>query len=458
MKKRIIAFALAAFVIFALGGCGKKAEDRLVTGVEILGGQFYDYAEEFRNGYAFAVLGNECGYVDTKGSFTACYTLPENYGEHNITQLSEKIGMPSWFALNFFVSEEGLYPYYDSDIKAWGYKNIKSGKTVIQPEYCDAFPFMDGRAIVRLWANGSAGDIGKEAGKLNGTEVWVLDTKGKKLFQLEEVIEPFYEDGILSAVVENSACVINTKGEVLVNLGPVSGYELVYADYENMHYYPHPVSGDLWRKVGNDNSNTDYILVQIRDENGVMTDNYFIDTKGNITLEKPEGVDEMLKWFRDSDFTIYKQGELLGLMDKSGVLTEAKYAAVNYPRHGVVTVSEDGEVWYLADKNGSQIGTDTFDYMVYSDDNGLIPVYKNERCGFVDTSGSIALDLDYYNCSTFTGGIAFEMFENSDEALLINTNGDRLETDFTIKGGYTDMEGFFLMFTDKGFCYIYPTY
>ena len=102
--------------------------------------QGFDYAEEFQNGYAFAVRGLDCGYVDQSGSFQVCYQIPQSLWN---SWFHEVVGDEVYFTVAdpstgdvgsyFPMSEEGLYPFYQ-DGKGWGYRNILTGETIVEPQ------------------------------------------------------------------------------------------------------------------------------------------------------------------------------------------------------------------------------------------------------------------------------------------------------------------------------------
>lgn len=121
----------------------------LVKALAPLTEERFDYAEEFRNGYAFAIRGLDCGYIDTQGNFTVYYQRAD-------LEPYEELGTSDfrlWLYLNsdhmqMWVSEEGLFPLYDRASGLWGYGDIHTSEVVIAPAYVDACPFSEGRAVV----------------------------------------------------------------------------------------------------------------------------------------------------------------------------------------------------------------------------------------------------------------------------------------------------------------------
>lgn len=125
ISKRLVCLGLICFILTTLLPIRAGAEEasRIPTLIKLTEME-YDYAQEFKNGYAFAVKGVDAGYVDSKGDFTKCYEIS--------SALLEKMRI-SGDSLE--ISPEGLYPYFDAISEKWGVKDLDTGDIIVPIKY-----------------------------------------------------------------------------------------------------------------------------------------------------------------------------------------------------------------------------------------------------------------------------------------------------------------------------------
>ena len=411
----------------------------VVLGVKMLGDTYYDYAEDFRNGYAFVILGKDCGYIDTTGKFTACYRVPDER-----FTLALHGGYPE--ANGFWVSAEGLYPHYDESSKLWGYGNIKIGALAIAPQYSDACPFSEGRAVVQK-------PIGSQR------ETWVIDAEGTQLFELAETLEIGFENGILMAALkvgdQYNNCVVNRDGKELLTLCE----DVELGGYFSAHMVMNTDTGYISRDYGQ--TDPKYIGAAIYKTVGGKTgfsEFCYIDNSGIVTARAPEGTVHGWGWMEEATATFYEKDDGYGLFNRDGVLTKPMFSDFQYMNRGIAMVLEDSVGWYPIGEDGKRIGDDVYDYGGINRDNGLIPAGQNGKTGYIDCYSKTAIEFKYAESYPFSAGVGFVKKDGSTLFTLLNVLGEEITGNFKITGSYVASEGFYLLPTTEGYCHVSAVY
>ena len=131
----------------------------------------YDFGHAFRNGYALVADGWKIGYINTEGKFFPAYDLtdcPDEVKDAVNVVLSDG---------ELFVSEEGLYPFYDTETNKWGYGNIPTCDTVVEPRYEHCGPYVSGCAV----------------GAVDDTHFEVLNAQGQIIATPAKVFDGYYQ-------------------------------------------------------------------------------------------------------------------------------------------------------------------------------------------------------------------------------------------------------------------------
>ena len=424
---------------------GPGDEDSIVTGMDTLTEERFDYAEEFRNGYAFAIKGLDCGYIDTEGNFTVYYQRDDPIASGDFNTSDEVL----WWYVNsnhmqMWVSEEGLFPLYDRESERWGYGDIHTGEVVIQPQYLDACPFSEGRAVVKPVEGGRS----------------VIDTKGRELFTADQIYEIAYQDGTIWLIgdgqdndgYDSYAYLRDLNGTILEEIETAG---IGIGDLIHDGGYSYALLDRYFRGDSN------YMCIRRLEEDSFGdpvrdAETYYIDRTGKETARIPDGADFGYVWVAGEAVAYYSQDGLMGLFNEQGAVTEPKYKAAYWFSKGVSAVTEDGETWYLIDAAGQQIGTNTFEDAGNASENGYIPVMLDGKWGYADLTGEIVIPCQYAYASKFTGGIAYVKYSQQDEAYtVINTKGEQISEGIEPLSIYGCEEGFFLIEEAEGWCHIF---
>lgn len=389
----------------------------------------FDYAEEFYNGYAFAVRGLDCGYVDKDGNFTVSYQIDEDtwdwwFGEWGRVSSAEDLA-EGRVGEYFGVSEEGLYPYcermtingYENGF--WGYKDIRSGEIVIPAQYQNPTPFREGRAVVEELREGYS----------EGRSI--IDTDGNELFSIRKDFQGYFAGGMLHVCLwdDNDNCMVDRDGNLLIDF-----YYNAEAGGATL-YHTLDVSGGGCR---NDLAwDTEHILAWDYDDQrqGSL---FYINNRGERTLDLPaDAVDATV--FRGGIAGYRNEEGLWGLINCYGeVLTPPVYEDFgNFGYNGDAAVldendyswvQENGE-YYVVNTRIEKVDGEAYEWLAtYCD--GLMGACKDGQYGYIKPGEGVVIDFAYDGVGRFENGIACAMKE--DDMFYIDKNGGRLA------GAYTD--------------------
>ena len=433
----------------ALDALGQGGDAPLVKALAVLTEERFDYAEEFRNGYAFAIRGLDCGYIDTQGNFTVYYQRadPEPYEELGTSDFR------LWLYLNsdhmqMWVSEEGLFPLYDRASGLWGYGDIHTGEVVIAPAYVDACPFSEGRAVVQR-----VEEPGDEFGMPQKYAV-VIDTEGNELFTAYSLMlsdqgdELAYQDGTLWLVGRDKdddeqryAYLVDRDGNVLDQLalfGISAGF--------TVHDDPDYVAEDQF-------SRGDPAYMCISRASG---ETYYLDSTGSRTAQIPEGASRGYVWIEGERAAFYAQDGGIGLFDEDGAITPPQWLNAMWLNRGLAAVTEDNVQYYLVNDRGERVGGEVFESAGNFSEEGLLAVRQNGLWGYADMTGQIVIPCQFAAAYTFSNGVAAVSRADGAQTTYINTKGEDITGDIhALQNWYTCEEGFYLIEEAEGWRHIH---
>ena len=165
-----------------------------------------------------------------------------------------------------------------------------------------------------------------------------------------------------------------------------------------------------------------------------------INTQGKFLV--PLGYDRIIPWTNGA--LMVKKGDNCGVLGRDGaVIVPVEYLSILIPHHGKTYLVENNEAhwgaydnsgqlllpviydeitavtenndcfairqgteYHLVKRDGSQIGTETFDYIGEFNEEELAPVRKKDKWGYINAKGQIAIALQYEGAKDFSGGLA----------------------------------------------------
>lgn len=116
----------------------------------------------------------------------------------------------------------------------------------------------------------------------------------------------------------------------------------------------------------------------------------FIDMEGK-TIAEP--VFDEIKKFGEDGIGAVQINKKWGFVTHDGELVGGKYFDNIEPFKCGVAPVKDGNRWYVIDKNGKKVSTNSFAYISGFNKEGVSIVLKNKKYGLIDTTGKVIFDI-----------------------------------------------------------------
>lgn len=161
----------------------------------------------------------------------------------------------------------------------------------------------------------------------------------------------------------------------------------------------------------------------------------FIDTKGQWVVQpiyqKAGPFQEGLAWVR--------KGDAYGYINHEGQeVIPCQFEDAAAFSHGYAAIKQGGWTGFI-DKTGAIVVQPAYTVNVSHPrfNEGLAPVFgADEQTGFVDSTGQFRISAQFQSAGNFVDGLAWAMWQQDDSAA---------DHGFTIKGGYIDTEGVYVI-------------
>lgn len=397
---------------------GSGVADRMLP----LTREFFTYAEDFCNGYAFAVRGQDCGYVDAAGHFAVYYQ--RDTGARTAAVALDDAALAAADHRQMTVGEEGLFPCYDAAAGLWGYADIHTGAMVIPARFDDALPFGGGLA----------------AAHLPGAEQYqVLDPAGTLQFFIDAPVECAFTNNSLLAARGGELCLLDWTGFVTFSL-PAGGWQTV----PGVHTLARAEEAAVLR------GDPEHIGVQTAD--GTFYLNIAIQEIARI----PAGARRGSVWQKNAAAAFYERDGLWGLFDEEGALTPPLYREF-YPLTGAATfVSEDGEAWYPIDAAGNRLSPSSYRDGGSMGEEGLLPACgAGGQWGYLTGTGALGIGFTFAAARPFGGGVAAVRLADAEGWQYIDPRGRALDCALTVTETAPAAQGFTRVHTGAGDTWLY---
>lgn len=327
----------------------------------------FDYLAEFEeSGWAFAVKGNVGGYVNTEGRFVEVYdNVPAKEDEWSTywawsDGIGFKEGSGDWFNFDspFMVSIEGIYPYYNGS--KWGYANINTGEVISECKYDTVTAFNCGRGLAGI----------KEAYEYTYS---IIDEKGK------EVKTGIKGSDLTNGFINNIAIIdLNFKSNMYDINGNIIQSNIVSQVYGGTFLYKKDCA----------------IVFQVESKYLVITP----DLKVCALTDLPYAIDvccisSEYIMFRDNyenKFFIVNYNENCKVVGQYN--TDLSWFNTMIGTNCIARGESESSGWSLYDFNGNKLIADDFEFMG-NPRFDLISVKKNNKFGFIDRNGNLAIDF-----------------------------------------------------------------
>ena len=182
-------------------------------------------------------------------------------------------------------------------------------------------------------------------------------------------------------------------------------------------------------------------------------DDFFEDVaKVSVTKGSPSGygfIDRRGQWlvqpiyqdagrFNDG-LAVVRKDDLYGYIDMQGKeVIACKFEDAGPFHNGYAAIKQGGWTGFI-NKTGNVVVKPAYtvnvNHPMFVD--GISPVFgANEQTGFIDTTGQWYISAQFHSAGNFVDGLAWAMWQQDDSAA---------EHGFTIKGGYVDREGVYVI-------------
>ncbi|MBZ9688482.1 WG repeat-containing protein [Clostridium estertheticum] len=392
MFKKTSYFLIVALACATFSGCGvKKVEVKTpikapvaeatkpvstIEGID-LGGltrltdENFTIAQEFKNGYAFAMQDNKGGYVDKEGKFKVLYTLDKT--DETYTKLK---GLTNDLPGNMlYSSKDGLVPAYDTTVKKWGYADVKTGTVVIKAKYDSPTPFNQGLAVCKYDKDATTYMYKYE----------VINPKGEVVFEPKAAYNGVFNNqgllltGDVATTTPGKTQLVDKTGKVVVgNVAEINGGDGRIYDYA--------INIDMSYTDSLDGSLT---LGEFAEPNRKT---YFIaDNSGKIIYKSKDKL-----YGYSEGMTAFSTNSKFGFIDIKGKkIIPALYTALSsFTPDGLAWVTKDDKVYSAIDKTGKTVIATQYNE-IDNFRNGYAAVKKGENWGIIDKAGKVVLDFKY---------------------------------------------------------------
>lgn len=283
------------------------------------------------------------------------------------------------------INNKILIPFYGK--KGMGFIDKETGNVVIEAQYClgQSRPFFDGLAKI-----------------CKDNKYGFIDKKGRIIINIEYENARDFSEGLAAVEKDGKWGFIDKTGRTVIDF-----------EYDFVKSFSNGLAA-----VEKDGKRRSYI-----DKTG----NKIIDLESNKSINSIGNFSEGLSKI----YIINPEGKF-GFIDKVGnTIIDFKYDIASNFSEGLVYVEKNGK-WGFVDKTGRAIidfkhktvkdGRSVMgSYVDYSEEyaigypvfrDGLAPVAKNGKFGFIDKTGRTAINFEYDEVSNFSDGIAIVMKNN----------------------------------------------
>jgi hypothetical protein len=133
--------------------------------------------------------------------------------------------------------------------------------------------------------------------------------------------------------------------------------------------------------------------------------------------------------FINGGYAVFQMKNKYGILNQAGkIVVPATYSYIS-ENNSTHFVSIENDKYNLAEIKTNKIIAPAFDFISITDEPALFLASKDGKYGYLDGQGKTAIPFIYSGATAFSDGVASVSLENSDDVILINTKGERVEID-----------------------------
>jgi tetratricopeptide (TPR) repeat protein len=343
-------------------------------------------AKEFKGGLAAVETVKGWGYIDKSGAWKIAptYETVDSFGDG----LAPVSGKHQFFPLERLENAAPQFRYIDSN-----------AKVIIDKPFSYALPFVDGIACVQ-----SPGEVGR----------YCIDRLGKSVCETNRLIEPIGDLILESHALPKTGELQDSYFTRNLLLGPdKDGQYKIVADDLNPFFVE---SADKTILFGYKDSAGKVVIEPKYLRAHFFTDDLagveiapgkyaFVDKAGLVKIPGPFS---SVRWFHNGHAWVEKDSKWF-LIDTKGEIKSEKFARLDELPDFFSVLAINGEKKFLFSDQVQ--GLDVSDYsIVRLFHEGLAAVQKDNKWGFIDTSGKLVVPTKYPLVGDFSEGLASAYF------------------------------------------------
>ena len=133
--------------------------------------------------------------------------------------------------------------------------------------------------------------------------------------------------------------------------------------------------------------------------------------------------------FINGGYAVFQMNNKYGILNQaSKIIVPASYSYIS-ENNSTHFVSIENDKYNLADIKTNRIVAPAYDFISITEEPNLFLASKDGKYGYLDGQGKVAIPFIYSGATAFSDGIASVSLEDSDDVILINTKGERVEID-----------------------------
>ncbi len=150
-----------------------------------------------------------------------------------------------------------------------------------------------------------------------------------------------------------------------------------------------------------------------------------MDKTGNILIAANYDMISVI----NGGYAIFQLNNNYGLLNQGGkIVIPARYSYIS-ENNSTHFISIENDKYNLADIKMNRIIAPDYDFISITEEPNLFLASKDGKYGYLDGQGKIAIPFIYSGATAFSDGIASVSLADSDDVILINTKGERIEID-----------------------------
>ncbi|WP_312329625.1 WG repeat-containing protein [Sphingobacterium sp.] len=133
--------------------------------------------------------------------------------------------------------------------------------------------------------------------------------------------------------------------------------------------------------------------------------------------------------FINGGYAVFQQKNKYGILNQAGkIIVPATYSYIS-ENNSTHFISIENDTYNLTEIKTNKIVAPDYDLISVTEEPNLFLASKDGKYGYLDGQGKVAIPFIYSGATSFSDGVASVSLTDSDDVILINTKGERVEID-----------------------------